>query len=172
MQKRTRIIIVGNSSSGKSTLAKQLSKQHKIVHLDLDTVAWHPTTPPTRCSIESSIAAIDKFIGANTNWVIEGCYGDIFQAIMTKADSLIFMDLSVSQCLENAKQRPFEAHKYSSKEAQDKNLTPLLSWIADYPTREDWSGRVYHEQLFNNCRFAKQRITHNNSLKALTGLAE
>ncbi len=40
-----RILIVGNTGSGKSTMAKQLIADHGLVHLDLDTVFFEPGSP-------------------------------------------------------------------------------------------------------------------------------
>lgn len=36
-----RVHIFGNSGSGKSTLAKKVSVEHKLGHLDSDTLACH-----------------------------------------------------------------------------------------------------------------------------------
>src|SRR4051812_31760473 len=66
-----RIVIMGNSGSGKSTLAKQLAETHGLAHLDLDTLAWLPTTPPQRAP--DALAKLDAFM-TTEQWVIEGCY--------------------------------------------------------------------------------------------------
>ena len=44
----SRIIVFGNSGSGKTTLAQALAQREGLAHLDLDTVAWRPVTPPER----------------------------------------------------------------------------------------------------------------------------
>lgn len=144
-----KIIIFGNSASGKSTLAKELSQKHQSVHLDLDTLAWLPTDPPQRAPMSESIKTIDEFMLANQNWVIEGCYADLLSHVSKFADQAIFMNLSVEQCQQNAKNRPWEKHKYESKSAQDANLPMLLSWIADYQTRDDEFSLEAHQALYN-----------------------
>ncbi len=35
-----KVLVFGNSGSGKSTYAKALSKRHGLAHLDLDTIVW------------------------------------------------------------------------------------------------------------------------------------
>jgi adenylate kinase family enzyme len=35
-----KILIFGNSGSGKSTMAKRHSEQSGLAHLDLDSIAW------------------------------------------------------------------------------------------------------------------------------------
>jgi len=49
-----KFVIFGNSGSGKSTLAKKLAHADNLSHLDLDTLAWLPTLPPTRAPLKSS----------------------------------------------------------------------------------------------------------------------
>jgi adenylate kinase family enzyme len=43
-----KLVIFGNSGAGKSTLALQLAHEEKLAHLDLDTLAWEPSSPPRR----------------------------------------------------------------------------------------------------------------------------
>ena len=155
------VIIFGNSGSGKSTRAQRLSKQHQLAHLDLDTLAWEATNPPTRRSMEASLKDIQAFIRQHPRWVIEGCYADLLTLIAPLAEQAVFMDLSVAQCQANARNRPFEAHKYSSQAAQDRNLSMLLQWIADYEHRNDACSRQAHESLFAACPGEGFRIRHN-----------
>ncbi|MCX7553202.1 AAA family ATPase [Marinicella sp. S1101] len=156
-----RVLIFGNSGSGKSTLAKKLSTKYKLAHLDLDTLAWLPSKPPQRRSIETTIAAINAFIKGHDTWVIEGCYADLLAHVAHYANEAIFMNLSVKQCQENAKNRPWESHKYASKADQDANLPMLLDWIAAYETREDEFSYQAHEALYNAFSNDKKQITKN-----------
>ena len=155
------VIIFGNSGSGKSTLAQRLSKQHHLAHLDLDTLAWEATSPPTRRSLDVALNDIKTFIKQHPKWVIEGCYADLLTLIAPLAEQAVFMDLSVDQCQANARKRPWEAHKYSSQAAQDRNLSMLLRWIADYELRNDACSREAHEVLFAACPGEGIRIQHN-----------
>ena len=58
----SKVVIFGNSGSGKSTLAKELALKNHLAHLDLDTVAWKPITPPERLSILESRKSINDFL--------------------------------------------------------------------------------------------------------------
>jgi len=156
-----KIFIFGNSGSGKSTLAKRLSSQQALTYLDLDNIAWQSANPPQRATLDASLKQLNDFMAQNSAWIIEGCYGDIISSAIEQADGVIFMDLPVEHCIENAKSRPFEPHKYASKQAQDDNLDLLLSWIANYTDRDDWSGYHYHNRLFKECTILKQRISSN-----------
>ncbi len=155
----SRIVIFGNSSSGKSTLAHALSEQHDLAHLDLDTVAWEPVSPPRRRPIAQSQRAIDVFTGEYPRWVIEGCYADLLEYALQHADEVIFLDLPVQSCIDNARKRPWEPHKYSSPEAQDANLQMLIDWIRQYEERDDLFSRAAHAALFERFEGAKTRYS-------------
>jgi len=143
-----KILIFGNSGSGKSTLAKDLAAKEGLAHLDLDTLAWLPGLPPERALLEDSKKNITSFINVNDSWVIEGCYTDLIEIAGQDANEVIFLNLSTDQCLENAKARPWEPHKYESKKAQDNNLSMLLNWIKDYEERQDSFSLVSHLRFF------------------------
>ncbi|WP_394224037.1 AAA family ATPase [Alteromonas gracilis] len=157
----TRIVIFGNSGSGKSTLAAKLSRENALAHLDLDTLAWEPVSPPVRRSVAKSRESINHFMNGNENWVIEGCYSDLLEFSLEKATKVIYLCLPIEQCVDNAKFRPWEPHKYESKEAQDANLDMLISWIREYERRNDTFSKAAHEQLFNNFSGQKVRFSSN-----------
>ena len=59
-------MIFGNSGSGKSTLAKKLVIDEGLAHLDLDSLAWLPETPPLRAPLSKSGDKIHDFIKSNS----------------------------------------------------------------------------------------------------------
>ena len=155
-----KVVIFGNSASGKSTLAKQLCESEKLAHLDLDRHAWTIASPPERKPLSESRQEIEQFTALNPSWVIEGCYSDLIEMVLPKSSEIIFLDISVKDCIANAKNRPWEPHKYESKEAQDANLEMLIDWIARYSERNDTFSSASHEQLFNNYSGKKTRYTN------------
>lgn len=162
-----KILIFGNSGSGKSTLAKQLCETHRLSHLDLDELAWKPTTPPERLPLEESATAIQAFVASNDAWVIEGCYTDLMEIAGPHSDEIIYLNLPIDQCIENAKRRPWEPHKYESKEAQDNNLEMLLDWIRHYETRNDTFSQRAHLGFFEQFDGQKNMLTSNGHVRDL-----
>ncbi|GAB5452920.1 MAG: hypothetical protein Hals2KO_32480 [Halioglobus sp.] len=156
-----KILIFGNSGSGKSTLAKKLCESEQLSHLDLDTLAWTSAAPPERKPLEESKLEISAFISSEDGWVIEGCYSDLLEVALPYSNEMIFMNLSVDLCIENARKRPWEPHKYESKEAQDKNLEMLIDWIAQYSVRSDTFSELSHKRLYENYSGRKMMVTHN-----------
>lgn len=158
-----RILIFGNSGSGKSTLAKKLCEAHGLAHLDLDTLAWLPTDPPERKPLPESQTAIEEFMSSHDAWAIEGCYTDLLDIAVPCADEALFMNLPVALCIENARNRPWEPHKYASKAEQDGNLAMLIDWIAQYPTRQDGFSESAHRTLYETFPGKKRMYNRNDS---------
>ncbi|MEM1189117.1 MAG: AAA family ATPase [Pseudomonadota bacterium] len=143
-----RVLLFGNSGSGKTTMARRLVNEFGVAHLDLDSIAWEGSTPPQRRCLDASIRDIDAFIGTHDGWVIEGCYADLLGHAARAATEMIWLKLSIEDCMANARSRPWESHKYPSKAAQDANLPMLLDWISEYETRTDEFSAGAHEQLY------------------------
>ncbi|MBK1876258.1 hypothetical protein [Pelagicoccus mobilis] len=156
-----RIIVFGNSGSGKSTLAASIAKLPDVAHLDLDTVAWKPSQPGVRETLHTSFEAIDSFTDAHSSWVIEGCYSTLLDYAADEANEMIFLNPGITACQENCRSRPWESHKYESKEAQDKNLSMLLDWVAEYETRDDEFSLQQHQMLFEAFDGTKFELTSN-----------
>jgi adenylate kinase family enzyme len=162
-----KVLIFGNSASGKSTLALKLASQYKLAHLDLDTLAWQASKPPTRKPLSESAKDISEFIQAHQGWVIEGCYTDLLTFAETEASNIIFIDLAIEDCIANANSRPWEPHKYSSKAEQDENLGMLIEWIAQYDQRQDTFSKDSHLEFYQQYQGKKMRITSNQQVVCL-----
>ncbi|HEX8793119.1 MAG TPA: hypothetical protein VF765_19380 [Polyangiaceae bacterium] len=160
----SRSLILGNSGSGKSTLALRLAATHALPHLDLDTLAWLPTTPPARRPLDESTREIASFLASEDRWAIEGCYADLLAVPMPRCTRLLFLNPGVEACIANARARPWEPQKYESKEAQDANLQMLIGWIRDYDTRDDVFGLKAHRALFDRFTGDKQELTSREAI--------
>lgn len=141
-----RIVIYGNSGSGKSTMAQGIARELGVPHLDLDTVAWAETA--VRRPVAESVAALRAFIETHPNWVMEGCYGDLIEAALPNCTELRFLNPGVEACQRNCRSRPWEPHKYASMEEQNKFLEFLLTWVRDYETRDDEFSLARHRAIF------------------------
>lgn len=149
-----RVLLFGNSGSGKTTMARALAVKHGLAHLDLDGLAWE--APGVRRQREESVRAVHEFVEAHLEWVIEGCYGDILEAALPFASEVRFLNPGVEACLANCRARPWEPEKYASKEAQDEMLESLLGWVREYETRTDEYSLARHRELFE--RFGGPKV--------------
>ncbi len=153
-----RIAILGNSGSGKSTLARRLAGQRGLAALDLDTVAWEPNQIAVPRPPADAVADVLAFCRAHEQWVVEGCYASLVGAALTEAPMLLFLNPGVDVCLANCRSRPWEPHKYASKEEQDTKLDFLLSWVRAYYTRTDDHSLAAHLALFDAYEGPKRKL--------------
>ncbi len=151
-----RIAIIGNSGSGKSTLAKRLAQSYSSPVLDLDTVAWEPGKIAVPRDPVSAATDVVSFCTRNPDWIIEGCYGSLVQASLAFDPYLLFLDPGLEQCVTNCKSRPWEPHKYQSKQEQDRGLEFLLSWVAEYYSRDGDLSQRDHAALYESYSGRKQ----------------
>ncbi|HSS00384.1 MAG TPA: hypothetical protein VLM79_25170 [Kofleriaceae bacterium] len=165
----TRTVLLGNSGSGKSTLGARLARASVLPHLDLDTLAWLPTQPPQRRPLAESARDIAAFVDAHEHWVIEGCYADLLELALPRCTQLVFLNPGIEACIANARSRPWEPHKYASKEAQDSNLEMLIGWIRDYETRRDEFSLAAHRALFDRFAGDKRELTSRAAIAAFGG---
>ena len=169
-----RIVVFGNSGSGKTTLARVLTSQYGLAHLDLDSLAWDSSGVqlqtmtlddwvafvPRRRSLTESASTIRDFIHEHSEWVIEGCYGDLLEQVLPYASEVRFLNPGVEACIANCRARPWEPEKYPSKEAQDQKLDFLLDWVREYESRADEYSLARHRELFEGFRGPKVELPH------------
>jgi len=154
-----RIIVFGNSGSGKSTYAAHLAREEGLVHLDLDTLVWEPgkVAVPRPTSVVQ--ADLQRFLDAEKRWVIEGCYSEWVEVASAQCTELVLLNPGEATCVAHCRARPWESHKYRSQEEQDKMLGFLLDWVRAYYTRDDSCSLARHRQLFDDFKGAKREFT-------------
>ena len=101
---RLRTIIIGNSGSGKSWLARRLGDASARQVTDLDDVHWlpggHDAKRPRETAIELAAAAASA-----QSWIIEGVFGWLVTPIVQRATLLIWLDLPWTDCDRNLRSR-------------------------------------------------------------------
>ncbi|WP_415766591.1 adenylate kinase [Pseudomonas sp. ZB1P45] len=147
----TRTLIIGNSGSGKSWLAKRLAEQLHAPWTDLDLIHWE--------SDEASIArpsaealGMARLAADEERWVIEGVYGGIISELLPRATALIWLCVEDEECVANIRQREAQRDK------NDELLIALLDWAGSYRMREDSSGFSAHQQLFEGFSGSKLKL--------------
>jgi len=154
-----RIAILGNSGSGKSTLARSLAAAANVPCLDLDTVAWEPNEPAVPRAEILARDDVHAFCRDHESWIVEGCYANLIDAALSHGPTLILMNPGLDACLANCRARPWEPHKYASKDQQDANLPFLLSWVAEYYTRGGPLSLAAHRDCFEAYSGPKRELT-------------
>ena len=88
----------------------------------------------------------------------------MLEIVLPKSSEIIYLNLPVEACISNAKKRPWEPHKYESKEAQDANLDMLIDWISQYAVRNDTFSKSAHEALFRGYKGKKTMYASNGRI--------
>lgn len=144
-----KLLVFGNSGSGKSTFARAFARHTGIAHLDLDSIVWEAGKIAVQRPAAAIAAALADFMANNAHWIIEGCYGELVEAAAPQCTELVFLNPGRETCLANNMRRPWEPHKYASREAQDAMLANLQAWVAGYYERDDaWSYKA-HRAIFD-----------------------
>ncbi|PZW45071.1 adenylate kinase family enzyme [Humitalea rosea] len=134
-----RCLIIGNSGAGKSWLAARLGGPVT----GLDDIHWEPGGYDRARDKDTAIAMV-RAAAAAESWVIEGVFGWLAREAMPRATRLVWLDLSVADCLANL-------HRRGARGAPE-SFEALLAWAADYPWREGSSARGGHARLLAECR--------------------
>jgi adenylate kinase family enzyme len=153
-----RILIFGNSGSGKSTFARHLSDRHNLRVLDLDNVVWSRTEFAKFQPDEEIIRELEAFVAAHPGWVVEGCYGRWMEHLQPHCTEMVFLNPGEAACLANCHARPWEPGKYPSQAEQDARLPFLLDWVRGYYSRSDDLSLSAHRRLFETFSGTKREI--------------
>lgn len=87
-----RVVVVGTSGTGKTTLARQLAARLGVAHLELDAVhhlpGWQAIAP------DAFRAEVGTFVDAHDRWVVDGNYAAVREVLWPAADTVVWLDLS------------------------------------------------------------------------------
>ncbi len=84
-----RIIIIGATGSGKTTLAKQLAGRLRIQHTELDSLYWLPDWKPSPLlEFREKVEAVTS----GETWIVDGNYSRTRDIVWGRADTLIWLD--------------------------------------------------------------------------------
>ncbi len=152
-----RIILLGNAGAGKSTMARRLIGTKNIPRLSLDEIAWEEAAE--RKSLEESLRLLRDFLSSNPEWVIEGCYSDLVEALLPHCTELRFLNPRIEACVAHCNSRPWETTKFPSAEEQQATLSSLIEWVRTYETRNDEYGLQRHRQIYDQFSGSKREYT-------------
>ena len=86
-----RVVVIGSSYSGKTTLAKQIAGELGAQHIELDAIHWMPNwvqRPPEELRKLTAVAV------ARDRWVVDGNYQSVRDIVWERATTVIWLDYS------------------------------------------------------------------------------
>jgi adenylate kinase family enzyme len=91
-----RIVIVGTTGSGKTTLGQRLATQTGYLLVDLDAIHWGPDWTPM--PLDQFRARVSEAL-AGPCWVVAGNYGKVRDIVWARADTLVWLDYPLALTL-------------------------------------------------------------------------
>ncbi len=152
-----RIVVFGNSGSGKTTLARVLTSQYGLAHLDLDSLAWD--SPGVRRSLTESASTIRDFIHEHSEWVIEGCYGDLLEQVLPYASEVRFLNPGVEACIANCRARPGNGRNTIRRRPRIRSWTSCSIGCVSMRVAPMSTSLARHRELFEGFRGPKVELS-------------
>lgn len=153
-----RVLIMGNSGSGKSWLAARLSAFNKLPVTDLDTLNWQQGgygRARAKADVLNDVLAIAE----SERWIIEGVYGWIAEKVAAYASHVIWLTPEPAECVENITARGIR--NSGSVEA----FKALLEWASLYEKRTGMSSYQGHLSVFSQVSHSRQiRLSSRNDI--------
>lgn len=162
----SKVVIVGNSGSGKSWLGQRLAQCFRVPCVGLDEVFWEPGG---YCVKRAEVEVEDRLreVQSMSAWVVEGVFGHLAERVTPHADLLVFLDLPWTECCANLMQRGSESSRQLDAASAEANFQRLLQWAANYETRSGKASRSYHEHLYESCAAEKYRLRSRGEIDRL-----
>lgn len=90
-----RVVVIGTTSSGKSTLAKALADRLGLTFIELDALHWQPNwTPAAPAEFRNCVQSALSNGSKPGRWVVAGNYHVVRELIWPKAEAVIWLDYS------------------------------------------------------------------------------
>lgn len=91
-----RISVVGTGGSGKTTFARALAARLGVPHVELDALHWGPDSTPV-----GDVVFADRVDVATAGdaWVCDGNYSWARPIVLSRADTVVWLDLPFGTCL-------------------------------------------------------------------------
>jgi adenylate kinase family enzyme len=96
----TRVVVVGTSCAGKTTLARRLAAILGSEHVELDSLYWGPGWTPRSDFIQAVLA-----IAQRPRWVIDGNYSAVRDIIWRRSSAIVWLDYSFARVFSQALRR-------------------------------------------------------------------
>jgi adenylate kinase family enzyme len=142
-----KIIIIGNSGSGKTFLAQKLAAVLNVPVVHLDKLFWESES----CSQKRPKEVVYQEIAEITEqpkWILEGVFGDLANIGILKADILIFLNKDWSECSQALTLR-------GPQTASEESFNELMNWAELYWDRTSMASFDGHKKIFDQFKGIK-----------------
>jgi adenylate kinase family enzyme len=150
-----KIIIIGNSGSGKTWLAMSLAAAMSAPVVHLDDLFWEPGGFDKKRSREE-VDLLIRQSKEGASWVVEGVFGELVEPYLDVAELLVWLDIDWRICKTRLEERGSESKKHLGREQSEEGLRKLLEWASRYYYRKDLRSYEGHKTLIK--RFSGKKL--------------
>ena len=159
-----RMIIVGNSGSGKTWLANSLAKVDGCQVIHLDHIFWEPGGFDKKRSPEVVTKMMDESKNG-ASWIAEGVFGELAEEFIVRAQYFVWLDIDWPICRERLLKRGSESKRHMGREESAEGIRELIEWASRYYERKNSRSYEGHKKLLNN--FHGEKIYINSEADAI-----
>lgn len=132
-----RILIIGSSGAGKTTLSKRLSEKTGLKIIHLDKIYWKPNwTEPEKDEWKKTL---EKILRGGDAWIMDGNYSNTLEMRVPACDTIIFLEMPAAVCVYRVLKRvAFSYGKTRDDMAADcaeQFDWEFIKWIWDFSNR-------------------------------------
>jgi adenylate kinase family enzyme len=131
-----KVLVIGSSGAGKTSLAISLGERMGLAVFHLDRYFWQPGWVET--PTDEWLKALDNLLRGDA-WVIDGNYSKTIELRMQYCDTVVFLDFPRMVCMWRVLKRFLKYRKVSRPDVPEgcPEQIPLefLRWVWSYPTR-------------------------------------
>ena len=159
-----RVIVVGTSCSGKTTLARQLSRSLGVPHIELDAINWKPNWE-ARPAEEFWQLVREAVRGEK--WVVDGNYSAVRDIVWGRGTTIVWLNYPFRVVLWRALYRTikrvisreelFAGNRETFRQAFLSRDSIILWVITTYHRRRRAYNQILNEGAFPNLRVIELR---------------
>jgi len=146
-----RIMIIGGAGSGKSTLARELGELLNLPVIHIDTIYWQ--TGWVMRPLDE-IARLTNAAADGDAWVFEGNHSHTMPYRASRADMLIFLDISTGRRLARVIRRIAKYHGRTrpdmGEDCPERFDWSFIKWVVDYRKNGRLRALKFMEQAPNH----------------------
>jgi adenylate kinase family enzyme len=161
-----RIVVIGTSGSGKTTMAGALARIFGCPHIELDALHWEPNW--TEAELEVFRARADAATSGEC-WTSDGNYSQVRDIVWGRADTIVWLDYAFATVMYRLLTRTFRRIA-GRQELWNGNRESIRGFFFDkeslfvWVLRTHWSRRPRYRRLLRG-EYGGKRIVHLTSAR-------
>jgi adenylate kinase family enzyme len=141
MELGTRLVVVGTSGSGKTTMAAQLARLLGVDHVELDALQHGPNWEQAS---EEQLRARAAAATRGDRWVVDGNYSAVREVVWPRATTIVWLDHARHVVMRRVIWRSF-ARALTRRPLWNDNRERVSEWLeSGHPIR--WAWRTHADR--------------------------